>query len=729
MKFLTEEKRKAQEESAEKAKAEKKNKQNNEITLENLTAESKTSKIITESITKKVILLILSILIVLAVLEDSFYTSEDTISYNIVAKYLSNYLTIYSNDADPYFLPEKLNNSFWEIINNESDDKIPIVNMTIYQNTYFVNPKYQDYPFRNSELGSSMTDDGHVIIVYSTLYDNQLNSLLNIIKTFFLCILVTVATVYFENDVKRLVLDPLEVMIEIIDKVSKNPIKAKNFENLETGMKTTISKMNKSESVKPTDNSETTNNQDKNKKNINKTKARKKGEEYEVKIIQSAIMKISALLAIGIGEAGNDIIKQNLSNKNDLDPMVKGRKKSAIFGFCDIRGFPLVNESLQENTMVFVNEIADIVHSSVDLFNGSTNKNIGDAFLTVWKLPSEFEKMALHETKESDFPPPLMLNPIEESNSQNRAGKLNTVQTRRNIGKIRSNLNLFKLMDANLKVKFDETNLKPNPLNEADSKITTEINKIADSAVFGFLKIIIKINRELRILAYRRNEEILNRIEDFKVNMGFGLHMGWAIEGAIGSKYKIDASYLSPNVNMAARLEAATRQYGVSLLISGPLYDLLSEDVKAICRLIDIVTVKGSIKPVKFYTIDINENLKPSKKFKKDFSEKEVRIKQIDKKKQIKQSTEIVGLAAVILNKKHFRRLLKNPRPKSFYKCFNNGFEKYIDGNWEAAASKFEEGLKIFPSDGPTNTLLKYMRENNCTAPSDWKGYRALTSK
>jgi len=49
--------------------------------------------------------------------------------------------------------------------------------------------------------------------------------------------------------------------------------------------------------------------------------------------------------------------------------------------------------------------------------------------------------------------------------------------------------------------------------------------------------------------------------------MGFGLHVGWAIEGAIGifniiiigSVFKIDASYLSPNVNMASRLEAATK--------------------------------------------------------------------------------------------------------------------------------------------------------------------------
>ena len=55
------------------------------------------------------------------------------------------------------------------------------------------------------------------------------------------------------------------------------------------------------------------------------------------------------------------------------------------------------------------------------------------------------------------------------------------------------------------------------------------------------------------------------------------MHVGWAIEGAIGSEFKIDASYLSPNVNMASRLEAATRQFGVSLLFSGDLYNILTD--------------------------------------------------------------------------------------------------------------------------------------------------------
>ncbi len=88
--------------------------------------------------------------------------------------------------------------------------------------------------------------------------------------------------------------------------------------------------------------------------------------------------------------------------------------------------------------------------------------------------------------------------------------------------------------------------------------------------------------------------------------MGFGLHIGWAIEGAIGSDYKIDASYLSPNVNMASRLEAATKQFGVNLLISESLHDLMTPGLQSYCRNIDRVTVKGSNKPLKFYTIDMN---------------------------------------------------------------------------------------------------------------------------
>jgi len=56
-------------------------------------------------------------------------------------------------------------------------------------------------------------------------------------------------------------------------------------------------------------------------------------------IIENAIVKIGSLLALGFGEAGSEIIGSNMSRGGDVDPMIPGKKKCAIYGFCDIRNF------------------------------------------------------------------------------------------------------------------------------------------------------------------------------------------------------------------------------------------------------------------------------------------------------------------------------------------------------------------------------------------------------
>lgn len=95
------------------------------------------------------------------------------------------------------------------------------------------------------------------------------------------------------------------------------------------------------------------------------------------------------------------------------------------------------------------------------------------------------------------------------------------------------------------------------------------VSQLADMSVISFLKIIAAVKTSRKLIKYKENKGLNERMPNYSVKMGFGLHVGWAIEGAIGSFYKIDASYLSPNVNMASRLEAATKQFGVPLLISG----------------------------------------------------------------------------------------------------------------------------------------------------------------
>lgn len=190
--------------------------------------------------------------------------------------------------------------------------------------------------------------------------------------------------------------------------------------------------------------------------------------------------------------------------------------------------------------MAYVNKIAEITHSCVDRYGGSTNKNIGEAFLCVWKF-------------------------------------------------------------------FDPEEIKNMEGGYNNKYIGRENQIIADLSVYSYLKVIAKLNKYDHILKYNNDRRLRHRLSNkFKVRMGFGLHQGWAIEGSIGSYFKIDASYLSPNVNMASRLEAATKQFGTEILISGDLFDIISEEFQVIMIEIDTVTVKGSIKPVRLFTIDLN---------------------------------------------------------------------------------------------------------------------------
>lgn len=75
--------------------------------------------------------------------------------------------------------------------------------------------------------------------------------------------------------------------------------------------------------------------------------------------------------------------------------MMSGVKTYCIFGFAILNHFNDSTEVLQTEIMSYVNQVAEIVHSMVDRYGGSANKNIGDAFVVVWKFnnPKQIEEM------------------------------------------------------------------------------------------------------------------------------------------------------------------------------------------------------------------------------------------------------------------------------------------------------------------------------------------------
>ena len=54
----------------------------------------------------------------------------------------------------------------------------------------------------------------------------------------------------------------------------------------------------------------------------------------------------------------------------------------------------------------------------------------------------------------------------------------------------------------------------------------------------SFVKIFLTLQTSQELMHYSKT--VMGGI---KIDMGLGLHCGWAIEGAIGSEHKIDARY------------------------------------------------------------------------------------------------------------------------------------------------------------------------------------------
>lgn len=152
-------------------------------------------------------------------------------------------------------------------------------------------------------------------------------------------------------------------------------------------------------------------------------------------------------------------------------------------------------------------------------------------------------------------------------------------------------------------------------------------NHQADKALLAVVKIIIALNyesffvEELSTETSKRLQEKFPRSSGPLVQMGFGLHAGRAVQGAIGSHRKLDATYISNAVEQAEYLESSTKRYGVKLLMSGEFYRLLTPGNRRRCRQIDQVFFRDddgdeyeeppdpfNFERMELYTYDIDVN-------------------------------------------------------------------------------------------------------------------------
>ena len=410
--------------------------------------------------------------------------------------------------------------------------------------------------------------DGNVAI-----WDNSSlqidNALKQIVVTCFLIFVLFTMFTALSSDVASLVVRPIESMVDIVKKLAENP---------------TLQLEGQTKS------------------------------KYETEAVRVALAKIVGLMQLGFGGAGHEIISANLANSDgaDLNLMLKGRKRDCAYGFCDIRQFTDTVECLQDQVMLFTNSVGEIIHQACHDNKGEPNKNIGDAFLIIWRPRG------------------------------------------------------------------------------ADA---TDHSKVVDGALTAFRRCVREVASSQTLQLVTNVEAIHKKFgrDKYRTKIGFGLHFGWSVEGPVGTPTKIDCSYLSPEVKISDRLEAATKIYSSNILMSGQFYDLLSDHIKVGIRLIDHITLKGGHKPFRIYADDrSNLWLKMNPRL-----------------------IEIYGAEAAY---------------EQFSKTFHDGVDSFIKGDWPTAQQKLEGVADFCPQDTPSKLLMKEMKKRSIdanvpTAPVDWKGY------
>ena len=230
------------------------------------------------------------------------------------------------------------------------------------------------------------------------------------------------------------------------------------------------------------------------------------------------------------------------------------------------------------------------------------------------------------------------------------------------------------------------------------------------------------------MVKYNNHKGLNERMPGYQVKLGLGLHMGYAIEGAIGSYYKIDASYLSPHVNMSARLEGATKAFGVPMLVHESLHKHFTPKTKKNCRSVDSVVMAGNDTPFKLYTVDVDLEVLDLEDERPQLDPKQKKIKRVRdriKRNNLRDAafSGKIDVGSAFDNNPDLVAIRK-PFTEEFVAVYEEGFKLYISGDWRAAKAKFEEALTHRATDPLSKNLLNIMGEHNFSAPADWKGSR-----
>lgn len=559
------------------------------------------------------------------------------------------------------------------------------------------------------------TNDSSASEAFSaTMIVNQNNSIRFVHFALFLLMGSILALCIFglavlRSDADRLVLDPLQRMLKIVVRYAETPLS-----------------QTPSQSLKKTG----SNHRD---GGVEDEELDQLG-NYETEQLINAIAKITDLLRKCWGVAGAGIISSNLARTQDgktvvFNPTVPGKRVYALFGFVTIDGFSSQLRALNKDVMILINDVAKVVHDEVYRWalgdSGQCNKNLGAAFLMVFRIGDTVE---VHEKKA--MATDVVFSSKHKKSAQKRRGK-----TIRGLGQRRRSLRA----------------LHGEPPDTLQLASLPGIRAFSDRALLGMLKSFAGVSRDKSLQNWKKDLRLGYGVGAFAVNILIGMDAGWAVEGAVGSPFKIDATYLSPHVNMASRMMSASKQYGVNILLSQAVEELLSGPARKKLRHLDTVYVKGSSVAQRVFAFDARSKGA-------DFFLFERTPEQADLDAEL--------YVPAIWDSDQDIRAMRQHVTEDFEKKYKEGKDQYLRGDWKSAietlkaaddimiltvleegyidynpdeidgrffdrSSDDEEVIRVRQDlgDGACRCLIAYMERRGGVPPKDWNGVRPLTSK
>jgi adenylate cyclase len=153
------------------------------------------------------------------------------------------------------------------------------------------------------------------------------------------------------------------------------------------------------------------------------------------------------------------------------------------------------------------------------------------------------------------------------------------------------------------------------------------------------------------------------------IKLGVGIASGEMVAGAIGSPKRMDYTVIGDSVNLASRLEAITKDYGVTIVVC--------EDTAKVCegvhplRELDTIRVRGRQRPVRIFQV----------------------------------------LTA------------QRPVSPEALAAYARGRAALAAGQWAKACKAFERAVKADPADGPSALMLQRSQDLvRHPPPADWDG-------